>query len=302
MDLHRRAIRIVHARLGLVSNNRELHAVRVLHRPRAPVPLDGLPSRRRRAPGTARPRVDAEIRISRRAGARARDRARARPGARRGRLTALEAANTDWRYSLFKPLASVATVIHALERHHDTWSFHASAMVDDKGISAYPGGAGAARRCSCWRVDPRLDHLLDRDDPPPDRRRLRVLPRAPSSTNIRLGTLLYDFPAVLERLGPCCRRRRIRGVEDRPRPSARADTVGRAGEPVPPHQSARRSSPAGPRASSRCSTVGRSSSSFLRHATEKHGQHRPSLRPAGRPRRLRHAGADGPAAPRDAWT
>ena len=64
-----------------------------------------------------------------------------------GDWTALEAANSDRRYSLFGNLGFVFRyAIHALERHHDTWSFHASAMVDDKGdLWLIPGGAGAGK-------------------------------------------------------------------------------------------------------------------------------------------------------------
>src|SRR5207247_4450164 len=51
-----------------------------------------------------------------------------------GDWTALEAAASDRRYTLFGNLGFLFRyAIHALERYHDTWSFHASAMVDDKG-------------------------------------------------------------------------------------------------------------------------------------------------------------------------
>jgi hypothetical protein len=205
MDLHRRAIRIVHARLGLVSNNRELLTRSEYFTDRVPqslltdyhrvddVPWDGDPAA-----------VDAELRIIDTPGlppaiALEPDRVLAV-----GDWTALEAANSDRRYSLFGNLGFVFRyAIHALERHHDTWSFHASAMVDDKGdLWLIPGGAGAGKTVFLlegltrgWTIfSTEMTHL-----------RLTAAGyefyKGSLFDNIRLGTLLYDFPAVLERLG-----------------------------------------------------------------------------------------------------
>lgn len=205
MDLHRRAIRIVHARLGLVSNNRELITRSEYFTDRVPqslltdyhrvddLPWDGGPAG-----------VDAEIRIIDTPGlapaiALEPDRVLAV-----GDWTALEAANSDRRYSLFGNLGFVFRyAIHALERHHDTWSFHASAMVDDKGdLWLIPGGAGAGKTVFLleglargWTIfSTEMTHL-----------RLTAggyeFYKGSLFDNIRLGTLLYDFPAVLERLG-----------------------------------------------------------------------------------------------------
>ena len=205
MNLHRRAIRIVHARLGLVSNNRELITRSEYFTDRVPqslltdyhrvddLPWDGAPAG-----------VDAEIRIIDTPGlapaiALEPDRVLAV-----GDWTALEAANSDRRYSLFGNLGFVFRyAIHALERHHDTWSFHASAMVDDKGdLWLIPGGAGAGKTVFLleglargWTIfSTEMTHL-----------RLTAAGyefyKGSLFDNIRLGTLLYDFPAVLERLG-----------------------------------------------------------------------------------------------------
>jgi len=205
MNLHRRAIRIVHARLGLVSNNRELITRSEYFTDRVPqslltdyhrvddLPWDGGPAG-----------VDAEIRIIDTPGlapaiALEPDRVLAV-----GDWTALEAANSDRRYSLFGNLGFVFRyAIHALERHHDTWSFHASAMVDDKGdLWLIPGGAGAGKTVFLleglargWTIfSTEMTHL-----------RLTAggyeFYKGSLFDNIRLGTLLYDFPAVLERLG-----------------------------------------------------------------------------------------------------
>jgi hypothetical protein len=205
MNLHRRAIRIVHTRLGLVSNNRELLTRSEYFTDRVPqslltdyhriedVPWDGAPSG-----------VDAEIRIVdtpclEPAIALEPDRVLAV-----GDWTALEAANSDRRYSLFGNLGFVFRyAIHALERYHDTWSFHASAMVDDKAdLWLIPGGAGAGKSVFLlegltrgWTIfSTEMTHL-----------RLAgggyEFYKGSLVDNIRLGTLLYDFPAVVERLG-----------------------------------------------------------------------------------------------------
>jgi len=205
MSFHRRAIRIVHARLGLVSNNRELLTRSEYFTDRVPqslltdyhriddVPWDGGPSS-----------VDAEIRIVDTPGltpaiAIELDRVLAV-----GDWTALETANSDRRYSLFGNLGFVFRyAIHALERYHDTWSFHASAMVDDKGdLWLIPGGAGAGKTVFLlegltrgWTIfSTEMTHL-----------RLTAggyeFYKGSLFDNIRLGTLLYDFPAVADRLG-----------------------------------------------------------------------------------------------------
>ncbi len=205
MNFHRRAIRIVHASLGLVSNTRELLTRSEYFTDRVPqslltdyhrvddVPWDGTPSG-----------VDAEIRIVDTPGlapaiALEPDRVLAV-----GDWTALEAANSDRRYSLFGNLGFVFRyVIHVLERHHDTWSFHASAMVDDKGdLWLIPGSAGAGKTVFLleglargWTIfSTEMTHV-------------RLTPggyefyKGSLFDNIRLGTLLYDFPGVVERLG-----------------------------------------------------------------------------------------------------
>src|SRR5262245_45239313 len=205
MDFHRRAIRIVHARLGLVSNNRDLLARSEYFADRVPQSLltdyhrvdevawEGDPSG-----------VDAEVRIVDTPGlspaiALEPDRVLAV-----GDWTALEAANSDRRYSLFGNLGFVFRyTIHALEHHHDTWSFHASAMVDDKGdLWLIPGGAGAGKTVFLlegltrgWTIfSTEMTHL-----------RLTAggyeFYKGSLFDNVRLGTLLYDFPAVVDRLG-----------------------------------------------------------------------------------------------------
>ena len=205
MNLHRRAIRIVHARLGLVSNDRDLLTRSEYFTDRVPqslltdyhrvddVPWDGAPEA-----------VDAEIRIIDTPGLQPAITLEPDRVLAVGDWTALEASNSDRRYSLFGNLGFVFRyAIHALERHHDTWSFHASAMVDDKGdLWLIPGGAGAGKTVFLleglsrgWTIfSTEMTHL-----------RLTAggyeFYKGSLFDNIRLGTLLYDFPGVAERLG-----------------------------------------------------------------------------------------------------
>jgi hypothetical protein len=205
MNIHRRAIRIVHARLGLVSNSRDLLTRAEYFSDRVPqslltdyhrvedVPWDGAPST-----------VDAELRVVDTPGlepaiALEPDRVLAV-----GDWTALEAANSDRRYSLFGNLGFLFRyAIHALERYHDTWSFHASAMVDGKGdLWLIPGGAGAGKTVFLleglargWTIfSTEMTHV-----------RLTgggyEFYKGSLFDNVRLGTLLHDFPGVVERLG-----------------------------------------------------------------------------------------------------
>ena len=115
-----------------------------------------------------------------------------------GDWTAPEAADSDRRYTLFGNLGFLFRyVIHALERYHDTWSFHASAMVDDKGdLWLIPGSAGAGKTVflleglrAGWTIfSTEMTHLRLTE-------RGYEFYKGALFDNIRLGTLLYDFPA-----------------------------------------------------------------------------------------------------------
>src|SRR5262249_33726782 len=204
VELHRRAIQIVHARLGLASNNGSLIHQAEYFRDRVPQSLltdyhrvddvpwdDRHPADARTAVGTA-PAAEPAITL----------------GPERvlavGAWTAAEAAASDRRYTLFGNLGFLFRyAIHALERYHDTWSFHASAMVDDKGdLWLIPGGAGAGKTVFLleglgrgWTIfSTEMTHV-----------RLTAsgyeFYKGSLFDNIRLGPLLYDFPGVRERLG-----------------------------------------------------------------------------------------------------
>ncbi len=204
MELERRAIRIVHARLGLVSNNGPLLHRSEYFRDRVPQSLLTDYHRVEDVSWDADHPVDAELDIVDAPGVAPAislgpDRVLAV-----GDWTAAEAAASDRRYTLFGNLGFLFRyAIHALERWHDTWSFHASAMVDDKGdLWLIPGGAGAGKTVFLleglsrgWTIfSTEMTHLRLTDGG-------YVFYKGSLFDNIRLGTLLYDFPRVVERLG-----------------------------------------------------------------------------------------------------
>jgi hypothetical protein len=150
------------------------------------------------------PGVDAEIRILDVPGlapeiALARDRVLAV-----GDWTRLEAEASDRRYTLFGNLGFLFRyTIFALEHYHRIWSFHASAMVDPKGdLWLIPGAAGAGKTVFLLEgltrgftiFSTEMTHLRLTDDG-------YELYKGSLVDNIRVGTLLYDFPAVIDRLG-----------------------------------------------------------------------------------------------------
>jgi hypothetical protein len=206
LDLHRRAIQIVRARLGLVSNNRDLITRSEYFVDRVPQSLltdyhavDDVPWSGRSGD------VDAEIRILDVRGLTPAVTLGPDHVVAAGDWTGCEAECSDRRYTLFGNLGFVFRyVIHVLERHHDTWSFHASAMVDDKGVLwLIPGGAGAGKTVFLlegltrgWTIfSTEMTHLRLTADGGYE------FYKGSLFDNIRLGTLLYDFPAVIERLG-----------------------------------------------------------------------------------------------------
>lgn len=122
-----------------------------------------------------------------------------------GDWTGLEAKASDRRYTLFGNLGFLFRyTIRVLEESHRIWSFHASAMVDEKRGELWliPGGAGAGKTVFLlaglergWTIfSTEMTHL-------------RVTERGCEwfkgslFDNIRVGTLLHDFPGVAPRLG-----------------------------------------------------------------------------------------------------
>jgi hypothetical protein len=205
VNLHHRAIQIVRARLGLVSNNGPFISSAEYFRERVQQSLLTDYYRVDELPWAGEPgAVDAEIHVLDVPGLAPTVTLDADRGLAAGDWTALEAAASDRRYTLFGNLGFLFRyTIHALERYHDTWSFHASAMVDDKGdLWLIPGGAGAGKTVFLlegltrgWTIfSTEMTHLRLTEGG-------YEFYKGSLFDNIRLGTLLYDFPGVIERLG-----------------------------------------------------------------------------------------------------
>lgn len=205
MDLHRRAIQIVRTRLGLVSNNPALIRAPEYFAERVPQSLLTDYHRVDEVAWGDGPRaVDAELRVLDLRGVPAEIAQGPDHVLALGDWTALEAAASDHRYTLFGNLGFLFRyAIYALERYHDTWSFHASAMVDGKGdLWLIPGGAGAGKTVFLleglrrgWTVfSTEMTHVRLTEGG-------YEAYKGSLFDNIRLGTLVYDFPDVSERLG-----------------------------------------------------------------------------------------------------
>jgi hypothetical protein len=204
VEFYRRAIRIVHARLGLVSNNGPLIHRAEYFRDRVMQSLLTDYHRVDDIPWPAAGAVDAEVHVLDVAGSEPSIALAPERVLAVGDWTAAEARASDRRYTLFGNLGFLFRyTIFALEHYHDTWSFHASAMVDDKGdLWLIPGGAGAGKTVFLleglvrgWTIfSTEMTHL-------------RLVEggyefyKGSLFDNVRLGTLRYDFPAVVERLG-----------------------------------------------------------------------------------------------------
>ena len=122
-----------------------------------------------------------------------------------GDFTGLETRNPDRRYSLFGNLGFLYRyVIRGLEEFHETFTFHASAMVDEATGELWliPGSAGAGKTVFLlsglgrgWTIfSTEMTHV-------------RVTERGfewfkgSLLDNIRVGNLLHDFPEATRRLG-----------------------------------------------------------------------------------------------------
>jgi hypothetical protein len=202
LNLSRRAIRIVRARLGLLSNNRDLITRSEYFADRVPQSL--LTDYHRVDDVEWGEGVDTEIRVLDVPGLGPAITLGPDEVVAAGDFSALEAAASDRRYTLFGNLGFLFRyTIFALERYHDTWSFHASAMVDDKGdLWLIPGGAGAGKTVFLleglklgWTIfSTEMTHLRLTEGG-------YEFYKGSLFDNIRLGTLTFDFPEVIERLG-----------------------------------------------------------------------------------------------------
>jgi hypothetical protein len=201
VSLHRRAIRIVRARLGLVSNNRDL-----ISRPEYfahQVPQSLLTDYHRVDDVDWTDGIDAEVRVLDLPGLEPEIVAGADTVLAAGDWTAAEAAASDRRYTLFGNLGFLFRyTLVTLERCHGIWSFHACAMVDDKGdLWLVPGSAGAGKTVFLleglqrgWSIfSTEMTHVRLTEGG-------YEFYKGALFDNIRLGTLMFDFPALIERL------------------------------------------------------------------------------------------------------
>jgi len=203
MEVFRKGIKICEARMGLVSNNKELVTRSEYFSDRVMQSLLTDYHKVEEIPWAED--LDAQIDVIDVPGAApeitvGRNRALAV-----GDWTALEAKASDRRYTLFGNLGFLFRyTIRVLEERHRVWSFHASAMVDEKRGELWliPGGAGAGKTVFLlagiergWTIfSTEMTHL-------------RVSERGCEwfkgslFDNVRVGTLLHDFPGAAPRLG-----------------------------------------------------------------------------------------------------
>lgn len=203
MEVFRRGIKICEARIGLVSNNEALVTRSEYFSDRVMQSLLTDYHKVEEIPWADD--LDAQIDVLDVPGAAPEITLNPNRALAVGDWTALEANASDRRYSLFGNLGFLFRyTIRVLEERHRIWSFHASAMVDDKSGELWliPGGAGAGKTVFLlaglergWTIfSTEMTHL-------------RVSERGCEwfkgslFDNVRVGTLLHDFPGVAPRLG-----------------------------------------------------------------------------------------------------
>ena len=199
--MHRRAIRISQLRLGLLSNTQDLihsreyfadqvqQCLLTAYHKVEDIPWDGLDVQwtildEPAAPASIHVEGDRIVAV--------------------GDFTGLEARNPDRRYGLFGNLGFLYRyLIRGLEEFHDTFTFHASAMLDEAAGELWliPGSAGAGKTVFLlsglgrgWTIfSTEMTHL---------RLTARGFEWFKGSLldNIRVGNLIHDFPEATRRL------------------------------------------------------------------------------------------------------
>jgi len=121
-----------------------------------------------------------------------------------GDFTALEERALDRRYTLFGNLGFLYRyIIYTLEKHHQTYSFHASAMYDEEHGELWliPGGAGAGKTVFLLSGLTRGFTIFSTE-----MTHLKITERGYEFykgslfDNVRVGNLTVDFPEAIERL------------------------------------------------------------------------------------------------------
>jgi len=122
-----------------------------------------------------------------------------------GNINQLDAQMTDRRYSLFGNLGLFFRYAMAtLERYYDIFSFHASAMYNpyENDLMLIVGGAGAGKTCVLLEglkrdyqmFSTEMTHLKFEGDK-------CLFFKGSLIDNVRVGNFVYDFPEVPELLG-----------------------------------------------------------------------------------------------------
>ncbi len=203
MEVFRRGIKICEARMGLVSNNKDLVTRAEYFSDRVMQSLLTDYHQVEEIPWAED--LDAQMDVVDVPGAAPEITLGRHRALAVGDWTALEATVLDRRYTLFGNLGFLFRyAIRVLEDRHRIWSFHASAMMDENARELWliPGGAGAGKTVFLlaglergWTIfSTEMTHL-------------RVSEqgcewfKGSLFDNVRVGTLLHDFPSVASRLG-----------------------------------------------------------------------------------------------------
>ena len=198
-ELYKRAVQIVRAKFGLVSNKRELIFNPEFFENRKVIQclltdiyrVDDIPFNEE---------LDANIYVHDVEGVPPAVTVTNREVRLVGNISQLDAQMSDRRYSLFGNLGlffrySLAT----LERYHDIFSFHASAMYipDEDELFLLVGGAGAGKTCLLLEglnrgyqmFSTEMTHIKFEGDK-------CLFFKGSLIDNVRIGNFVYDFPTV----------------------------------------------------------------------------------------------------------
>ncbi len=201
--MYRRGIQVIHARLGLISNNRELIYKAEYFSDQVQQSL--LTDFHRILEVEWRPDLDAQIYIIDEKGTAPTitwDEGRVLAV---GDFSALEERVTDRRYTLFGNLGFLYRyIIFSLEKHYRVYSFHASAMFDEeKGeLWLIPGGPGAGKTVLLLAGLSRGYTIFSTE-----MTHFRIYNgqcefyKGSLFDNVRIGNLTDDFPEATSRLG-----------------------------------------------------------------------------------------------------
>ncbi len=200
--MYKRAVKILHARLGIVSNNEALiHESRYFEGQVMESLLTNIHSIE---PVPFRDDLDAALVIIDDPHIHPQVRATEKIVTATGDFSRYERECSDTRYSLFGNLGLLFKILLvALERYHDTYSFHASSMYSPSRdtLLLVVGGAGAGKTCFLlkgleddWQIfSTEMTHFQFTEEG-------CVFHMGSLYDNIRLGNLIYDFPEANKRL------------------------------------------------------------------------------------------------------